>query len=281
MKLAHLILVHNEPKQLERLIKRLEHPSTDIYIHLDKKADAAQFDYLKSRQNVHFIKNSVKVYWGTFSIVQATINSFKEIAKTGITYQYINLLSGQDYPLKSTEYIYQYLNANEGLIFMDYLAVEADWTEALARIRQYHLNNYKIPGRYAIQQIINKILPQRKMPYHLIPVGRSQWFTIPFECMVYILNFWQAHPKLRRFMKLTWGADEFIFQTILYNSVYKSKMLNDNLRYIDWSQGGASPKLLTMADADQLLSSEKLFARKFDRHKDELVLNYIDKQLNP
>jgi hypothetical protein len=36
MKLAHLILAHNQPKQLERLLKRLQHNNADIYIHLDK-----------------------------------------------------------------------------------------------------------------------------------------------------------------------------------------------------------------------------------------------------
>ena len=37
MRLAHLILVHSNPLQTERLVKRLLFDKTDVYIHLDKK----------------------------------------------------------------------------------------------------------------------------------------------------------------------------------------------------------------------------------------------------
>ena len=78
-------------------------------------------------------------------------------------------------------------------------------------------------------------------------------------------------------MKLTWAPDEFIFQTILYNSIHRSRMVNNDLRYIDWSAGGSSPKTLTIEDIGKLSGSDKLFARKFDLNKDEHVFDYIDK----
>ena len=34
MKIAHLILTHNNPLQLERLVKRLRHNDADIYIYI-------------------------------------------------------------------------------------------------------------------------------------------------------------------------------------------------------------------------------------------------------
>ena len=277
MKLAHLILAHSEPKQLERLITCLSHPDATIYIHLDKKTSIAPFEYLKEFKNVVFIKNRVKVYWGSYNIVQATLNGFQEIIATGSNYDYINLLSGQDYPLKSQEYIHSYLSQNPGMAFMNYLLFEPDWVEAVPRIQEYHFNNIKIPGRYLLQKIINKLLPQRKLPNHLIPVGRSQWFTISLECVIYLINYWEGNANLRRFIKLTWAPDEFIFQTILYNSEYRHKMINNDLRYIDWSNKDVSPKTLTMDDANALIKSGKLFARKFDIKKDAAVLDFIDK----
>ena len=68
-----------------------------------------------------------------------------------------------------------------------------------------------------------------------------------------------------------------IFQTILHNSPHKVAIVNDNLVYTDWSAGGASPKVLTMGDADKLLSSDKLFARKFSVSADSEILDYLDK----
>lgn len=277
MKLAHLILAHNQPDQLERLIKRLAHPDADIYIHLDKKTPMSQFEHLGRLPNVFFVNNRVKVYWGSYNIVEATLNGFRAVLRSGKTYQFINLLSGQDYPLTSAVNIHNYLSANEGKAFMNYLRFDTEWTEALPRIHEYHFNNLQLKGRYTLQKIVNKILPKRVLPDNLVPVGRSQWFTVPVDCVSYILEYWDRNPKLRRFIKLTWGPDEFIFQTILFNSVHKDRMVNNDLRYIDWSAGGVSPKTLTLADAPALLASGKLFARKFDQSRDSGVLDVLDK----
>lgn len=277
MKLAHLILAHNQPQQLERLIKRLMHPDADIYIHLDKKTPIAGFIQLQQLPNVFFVQHRVKVYWGSYNIVQATLNGFKEILQSGRSYQFVNLLSGQDYPLKSATDIHDYLTANQGTAFMNYLKFNPDWVEALPRIHEYHFNNLQVKGRYILQKLVNKLLPKRTLPNALTPVGRSQWFTIPADCLNYILTYWENNPRLRRFIKFTWAPDEFIFQTILYNSVHKSQMVNNDLRYIDWAEGGVSPKTLTMADAPALLASGKLFARKFDQNKDSAILDLLDK----
>jgi hypothetical protein len=278
MKIAHLILAHNQPAQLQRLIKRLEHPDADVYIHLDLKTPAEDYNHLKQLPNVFFVTNRVKVYWGSYNIVKATLNGFKEIIDSGNAYDFINLLSGQDYPLTSAGNIHDFLAANQGVVFMNYKAFDPDWTEALPRIQEYHFNNLQIKGRYMLQKAVNTLLPKRKLPDNLVPVGRSQWFTIPAECVSYILDYWESKPSLRSFIKLTWAPDEFIFQTILYNSRYKNKMLNDDLRYIDWSAGGVSPKLITIIDASALMASGKLFARKFDQNKDSAILDLLDKQ---
>ena len=66
------------------------------------------------------------------------------------------------------------------------------------------------------------------------------------------------------------------FQTIIMNSKYGAKVCNDNLRYIDWSEGKNNPKVLTKDDFSLINSSNKLFARKFDSNVDEQVLDMID-----
>ncbi|RVU02712.1 glycosyl transferase [Mucilaginibacter limnophilus] len=278
MRIAYLILAHNQPNQLKRLITRLTEKNADVFVHLDAKSAFQPFEALVKLPGVYFIKNRVKVYWGSFNIVQATINGFYEILATG-GYGYINLLSGQDYPLKSNEELLDFLSENPDKAFMNSLVAQTHWLEALPRVQEYHLNNYPFPGRYLVQKAINTLMPQRRIPNDLILVGRSQWFTASVECIKYIVDYWEKHPALRRFMKFTWAPDEFIFQTILYNSHLRDRMVDEDLRYIDWSGGGASPKLLTMEDAPKLISSNKFFARKFDAMKDSAVLDYIDNHL--
>lgn len=279
MQLAHLILAHSRPKQLERLINRLTYPGNDIYIHLDKKTDIEPFEYLKNIPNVFFITSRVGISWGSYNMVEATIASFKEIINSGINYKFVNFLSGQDYLVKSIKKFNDYLDKHQDSIFMSYLDIETQWPEAIPRITQYHFNNYNIKGRFFVQKIINKILPDRVFPDSLTPVGRSQWFTIPLECVKYILDYWYGNKKLQNFIAMTWAPDEFIFQTILYNSKYRPNMVNDNLRYMKWSPGSTGPDLLKIDHLDLILSSKKFFARKFDDDQDSVILDRIDQRL--
>lgn len=277
MKLAHLILAHSNPGQLKRLVDKLAHVDSHIYIHLDKKTDITPFRHIADNKKAFFINDRTKVYWGTYSIVQATINSFAEMLNTGIAYDHINLLSGQDYPIKPIAQIHDFLAANTGKIFMHSLSVENEWQEALPRIKNYHLNHFKLPvGTYRIEQILNTVLPERKMPSGIEAVGRSQWFTSSREGIAYIVDYVKKEPWISRFFKLSWAADEMIFQTILFNSPLKNNMVNDNLLYVDWSEKKPSPKMLTMDDAAALKASDKFFARKFNSEQDSKVLDYID-----
>ena len=278
MGIAHLILTHTNPGQLSRLIQRLAYDGADFYVHVDLKTDIGQFKAVAGMEHVHFVQKRVKVNWGGYSIVQATLNGLEEILATGTPYDYINLLSGQDYPIKSTGEIHKFFANNRGKIFMHTLSVENEWQEAITRVTQYHLPDVRFPGKHKTLGMINKLAPRRKMPMGLEPVGRSQWFTIPLPCAKYIVEYVQQHPAVTRFFKMSWAPDEMIFQTILYNSPWKKDMVNDNLVYVDWSNGGASPKTLTMADAKVLEQSGKLFARKFNAEIDTEILTLLDQK---
>jgi len=276
MRIAHLLLTHEYNSQLERLVHRLSHPDADIYIHVDLKTSIDLFAPLKGIPQVYFINKRVKVYWGAFSIIQGTLNGFEEILSTGKEYGYINLLSGQDYPLQPTATIHAFFSQHPGEAFMEYYPVNEVWKEAIPRITRYHLTNYNFPGRYAVQKWMNKLLPQRKLPYNLVAVGRSQWFSIAPTLAKYILEYIKTHPRIVSFFKLSWAPDELFFQTILYNSPHRDEMVNDNLRYIDWGEGKASPKTFTVADLPLLKASGKFYARKFNIKIDGAVLDGLD-----
>ncbi len=279
MKIAHLILAHKNPAQIARLISRLKHPDANFFIHLDFKTDIQPFLYLEKEGKVVFIKNRIKVYWAGYSQVQSTVNSLQEISSFGIDFDYVNLISGQDYPLKRVEELHAYLEQNNGNAFMEYFPVYEVWKEAIPRVERYFLVESKLPGKYTLEALMNIFLPKRQLPGGLIPVGRSTWFTITFEQVNYILDYIKKHPEYSRFFKYSWGADELFFQTLIYNSPYKDKMVNDNLLYTDWSKGGANPKMLTIDDKVKLMDSGKFLARKFDEAVDKEILDFLDKQI--
>lgn len=275
MKLAHLLLVHKNPLQVKRLINCLNHDDSDIFIHLDLKCDLAEYKNLASTKNVHFIKNRIKVKWGGYSTLQATINGFEEILRNGSVYSHINLLSGQDYPLKDITQIQDFLFKNQDKSFIEYHSIDEEWYNGRIRIAKYSFGDFEFPGNDMLERFVNFMTPKRKIPLNLKPYGRSNWLTITPVSARYAIDFLNKHPSLKRYFKMMWGSDEVVIQTILLNSSMKDTIINDNLRYIELGEN-AHPKILTSADIDVLINSGKLFARKFDFHTDMTILDYLD-----
>ena len=276
MKIAHLILTHTNPTQFKRLIKRLAHPDADFYIHVDLKVDLEDFLPETNFKHIFFVRNRISIVWGGYSMVEATVSGFREILQSGKHYDYINLLSGQDYPLKSAEEIHQFYSQNPGKAFMETLSVMEEWQEAIPRLTKYHFTDYRFVGVNTFEALLNLVVSKRKIPNNLIPVGRSQWFTITLEHAKYIVDYLSENKNVVNFFRFTWGSDEIIFQTILYNSKYKQDIVSDNLMYIDWSEGKPNPKTFTISDLPVLSKSGKLFARKFNQKIDKDILDTLD-----
>ena len=278
MMVAHFILAHAYPDQLCRLVNRLSYSNTVFFIHVDLKSNIHDFELaLANNLNVHFIQNRVDIQWATYSMVDATINGFKEIVNSGLNIDYVNLLSAQDYPIQSSKNFHSFLSDNPGKAFMHCLDVETEWTEAISRVKEYHFNHWNFPGKFKIQNLINFILPNRKMPEGLIPVGRSQWFTVTLKHIVFLVKRIESSPHIVKFFRYSWAPDELIFQTLLYNSSFKEDIVGNNLRYIDWSEGQKNPNLLTKGDYNSFMQSGKFFARKFTPN--DVVLDMIDEAI--
>ncbi|MGB8195295.1 MAG: beta-1,6-N-acetylglucosaminyltransferase [Chitinophagaceae bacterium] len=277
--MAHLIMAYKDPAQIERLVKKLSHPDFDFYIHLDSKFPIGPFEYLGNIERVYFIKDRKKVRWAGFSFTQAVLNSMDEIMHTGRKYDFISCMSGQDYPLVSTREFHSFFEARPGKNFLAFEEFGSDWWKRAAiRIHQYHMTDFDFKGRYKLQAVINSILPKRKFPldYTLYGGERATWWTISVECALYLMKFIKLNTRLRRFSKFTWAPDEYLIPTLIMNSPFKDSVIPENYRYIDWSQGGSNPKILTVKDFEALKKTDKLLARKFDIKIDTAVLDLID-----
>jgi len=276
MRIAILIVTYTSPIQTQRLIERLDNGQFDFYIHLDKKQDMDTHKNLFDVPRVYFIKDRVDVRWGGYSTAKAAINGVKQIGSSGIKYDYISLISGQDYPIKPAWYIIETLQNNIGKQFIEYRSFDTEWQEAFARVDRFHFNDLKIPGKYRFQNLFNFFVKRGKMPVDLKLYGVTTFWTLSPECALYVGNFLEKNKKFNRFLKYTWGTDEFIFQTVLMNSQYKDELTNTNHTLAEFPQGQARPKFFTTEDFDKLIASEKFFARKFSIDIDENILDMID-----
>lgn len=282
MRIAHVIMAHKNPPQLLRLIERLQHPNFDIYIHIDKKVPSDKFKFLTEKTNITFIKNRVECNWGGNNFFKAIINSVSEVLHLNKDYAFINLLSGQDYPIATADDIYNYWGKNPDKNFISYdPSRESDWWKgAVNRYEKYHFTDLHFKWKYLLQKIVNTVLPKRTLPYSFELFGgrNASWWTITGGCAKYLVDELLLDKKLWDFLKYSWCADEFMVCSLIMNSKFRDKAVNHNLRYIDWSEGNARPKLLGIGDFDHIKDSGMFFARKFDQEIDSRILDKIDRE---
>jgi hypothetical protein len=291
MKIAYLISVHRCPVQLTRLVNALNTPIINydpwFFIHVDKKSFIQDFAQQCNHDNVRFIHQREEVHWGDFSQVTATLNLLREAIVHNADY-YI-FLSGQDYPIKSTEYIYNYFSHNSTSEFIEYSPISSDGlASSMWRFQRTYLPGSWIPYRNVRMTLNHTVirllpLPPRRFLPGFQPYGGSQWWCLTHSCISYILEFIENNKHYESYFRYTICPDEMFFQTIIINSPYQERVINDNLRFIDWSdceQGkGYSPNVITCDYIESLASSAKLFARKFDINVDTNILNFIDANL--
>jgi len=117
MKFAYLINAHKNAKQVLRLINQLNNDRTDFVIHVSKTCEIGFWSEIKkltkSYDNVFFCKREKSIHGG-FAIVQATVNGMETLLKAGSKFDYLHLLSGQDYPLKKNADIFDFFENNSG-----------------------------------------------------------------------------------------------------------------------------------------------------------------------
>jgi len=284
MQIAHIILAHKNPGQLEFLIKTMSHQGGDFYIHIDKKVGTEPFEYLEQIEQVYLVKNNVVCNWGGYSIVESIIHSIEQVKQSGIKYDFVNILSGQCFPIKPISQIHNFLENNKGSSFIEFDEFNDTqwWRETQDRYKKFHLTDMKFKGKYILQAILNTIMPKRtylEKIFKLYGGNKSTWCIITYDCAEYFITYLKKNPKLVKYMKFTWGSDEFIVPTVLMNSPLKDTIINKSYRYIDWSDGGVSPKLLTINDYNKIINSDGMFARKFDMDIDAEILHKLHKHV--
>jgi len=296
MKIAYLILAHRLPLHLVRLISRLDTGEVNFFIHVDRRSPQHVYETLDwklgNRQNVHFVKRS-RCHWGGFGIVRATLQGIEDVIQSGVAFDYVALLSGQDYPIKPNEEIRSFLGEREGTSFIHYNPFPfTEWVGQHGgwdRVRMWHIrtdNHYLIYPEErgfrsrALELVWNtavKRFPlERRFPDGFHPHGGAQFWCLHRNHVWQIHKFVRANPRFVRFFRFVNIPDEIFFQTIAANILDRTKLHSDTLTYVPWNRPGAT---LYTSDVDALRSSEYLFARKFDPDVDARVLEMIDREL--
>ncbi len=225
---------------------------------------------LQDIPNLAYIRRSA-TNWGGFGLVQATLDGLRMICQKN-DFDYVILLSGQDFPIKPKETLKDFLLENFGISYLEYYRFPHPyWRDngGYDRIRKWH---FMLPMkktwvttkfRNGVNKILNAAAPDRQIPNGLSPYGGAQWWCLYQDCVHYIVDFLRKNRAFLQFFKTVRIPDEIIFHTILLNSHLSKNIENRKLTYVDWN-GPPFPRILKNTDLAMLQKAPQFFARKFD-----------------
>lgn len=283
---AYIVLAHKNGEQVYRMLKRLDDNQSFFFLHIDKNSSLEEFkDVVNTFTKKIKLVKRVAIEWGGFGLVQATINALQEIKKHPLLFEWIILLSGQDYPIKPNNFINQFLKSTSYEAFFEYTLIP-NYPRWSPRGGSYRVDKYYFgsqPGFKIAAKFVNFFAGMfpvigRPVMRKIKPYAGSQWWVMNANTMNFVLNYIEQKPYYTAFHKFTFAADEVFFHSIILNSdILKDKVENNNKRFYIWPDTSkAHPELLEEKDLDTIKNSDALFARKFDLEHDPHILDSVD-----
>lgn len=282
MKLAYLIMAHDNFMHLERLVKALDEPDTQIYLHVDRRSEIPKSAVFRER--VKLIPR-LETEWGAHAQLRASIDLL-EIAAPA---DYYLLISGSDYPLCSRQTLERILA--KAPLFINSKPVPFP-SKPLKRFTRYHFKNLarrKPQGKTWLLLMLEKLLKRlpfaRRVPLKLY--AGSTWFAFSDSVRSDLLQIHHSKPNYESFFENCLCPDEAFFQSLLACSKYQGQE-KPNLTFLKWSENQSSPKVLKQEDLHFMLKEnsfndlygchEIAFGRKFNDKSNELC-DWIDQNL--
>ncbi len=273
--IAYFILVHRYPAQFKRLFRAIYLPGNHYVIHVDKSSgehlQQEISDFLSPYQGAELL-DSQDALWGGYSLVEAELRGMGRLLEmNGRWSHYINL-SGQDFPLKSQNYIRQFLAANPGKQFIRALDQAKERPDTMNRISHMFVEEHGKMNSTGVAR-----------PYMTgdTPFIGTQWKAVTRSFCEYVCHDPRAE-RFKTFYRNSFIADEAFFQTVMMNSVGHGMVMNDDLRMIDWVADGdikLRPRNYDAKDFERLQRSTDLFARKFDAEHETEILSLLENHL--
>lgn len=285
MKFAYLIMAHDNEEQLRLLLKMLDYPENDIYLHIDKKSCIRKISFETNNAQLK-VFSRFTVYWGDLSQTKCQIFLLNEAIKE--QHDYYHLISGHDLPIKSHARIMQFFQENYGKQFIHF---ESDDYCMKETCRYYHFlapfisrcNNSFFKNRLGrIESLILDVQKKKDVKRQLF--CGANWYSITHDLAE---EFCMHSKEAIRIVRWTISSDEYVLQTFYramakghYKLFAEPKEPGDyhgTAREIDWYRG--SPYVWKMEDYEFLMNSESMFARKFDQRTDSQIITRIAEEV--
>ena len=273
MKHAFLVIAHNE-FVLKYMLNALDHEYVDIFVHFDKKVkDLPKLSTNKSR--LYVLSERIDTRWGDFSQIETEMVLMAAASKVE-HYLFYHIISGTHLPLKPITTILNYYNKLAGKNVFHHLN-EGAQNQNILKIRRWNLFTksyaYGAHWKRRLYQILNERCIRLQAFWNIYRnkdlklYQAANWVSLSDEAVRYILS---NEKEINQLFKYTFCGDEYFVPTILMASSLKDTLISPkNILFQD--MGAANARTLTLADCDDIINSDCLWARKFSMQEDKLV----------
>jgi hypothetical protein len=315
VRVCYYMQTHKGPAQIERLVRLIKKdcsPDSVVVIHHDESGASLDVSSLESLPSVHVLQGPGG--YGDFSHLDRYFAAVDWLDAHGIEFDWMQNMTGQDYPLKPIAEIEHNLvyGGMEGYlqyapVFPDRTPLGADWgagpefrlDDPFNSAMKYEYQSWRI-GRPTVTKqrwlrpvmAVNLVQPwvRVSLAYSTVGVRRKNTiFTDDFicyggsffcalsaPCVRYARDFVRDNPEIIEFFRGLLAPEEVFLQTILVNSK-KFNLMPSGKYYIDFTNSyNAHPKVLGVADLPAMFASGADWARKFDASLDPEVLDILD-----
>jgi hypothetical protein len=277
MRIAFLLLAHQHPHIVKRLIDNVTAAGHAVAIHYDKNAPSSDYEFLRQafadHPSVRFARR-LRVGWGEWSIVAAALNCIDEIEAAGWNPDYVYHVSGADYPIRPASELADFLARNLGKQFIE--AVPADavrWVIGGPQEERYQYRFYfnwrrhRRLGEFLLRWQ-KRLRLKRRFVLGLEPYIGSQWWALTWPAIQKIMKIGRR-PDVIKFFRSTLIPDELYFQTLAYNIIPKSQIVSRPLTLYHFTDYMV-PVVFCADKIDYLLRQPFFMARKLSPHRSTL-----------
>jgi hypothetical protein len=284
---VYLIVSHARPDDVARLARSIvrQSPGAYVLIHHDKNSGTFPAAELAGLPRVALVEDPVRVHWGTFSQVEAVLRSMRQLRRSDARFDWLVLISGQDYPARPIAEFERMLADSDADAFLTYDKILPSDRHLNDRYRFHYrrILGGPLPRLLRAKELYERVF-NRVQPFVRIQTGPrgtfvglrarpsivdlsmpiykgSQWWTITHQAFDVILDTIEQKPEFVQRYQGTLIPDESFFQTLILNSPQLTAA-NLSLHYVDWRLGKASPAFLNRDDLWSIRNSKRWFARK-------------------
>lgn len=201
------------------------------------------------------------------------------------------MISGQDFPVKTNEQIFNYFLENRGKSYINIISIEqvkveplVNYENFLKRFTLIHAPkktpvNFFEKVSFSFKARFRKL--QQKYSYLRFPVPANiyageNWFNLHRDEVSHLLKEYKKSIFLRLRLSIGLSMEEVLPHTLLMRNLQVDKWVNDSLRFTVWKSETSHPENLSYENLNEAISSNELFARKFE---DINVIKQLSNQL--